>query len=352
MKINAPLFKPLNSVQFISVNAGISLLILIIFFRDAFNSTSNFIIGLIWSFAIVTTQWMGPIIIHLYLDKRIKWMEKPITRSLIELVTLVIWSVTAFTIVQTVMYFILHGMMPAESFPAITRSILITFLIALFLSVLFTAIGFFKAWRRSVLKEAQLSTEMMAYKYEALKNQINPHFLFNSFNVLSDLVYTDQEQAVKFIRQLSNMFHYVLRSRDKELVSLKEELEFIESYVSLLKTRFGDKLRIDISAGSTDGYYVVPVTIQLLIENAVKHNEVSEKYPLNVSLKREGSYIVISNPVRQKQTGEETGKTGLRNIIQQYRFFTTEELEIKNNGSMFTVKVPLLTKIAVEAQFV
>lgn len=342
MKIKTPLFKPLNTIQFIAANAGISLLILIVFFRDAFNSTSNFFIGLLWSFAIVTTQWMGPIIIHLYLDKRIKWMDKPLTRSLIELVSLVIWSVTAFTIVQSVMYYILHGLSPVESFSAISGSLLITFLIALFLSVLFTAIGFFMAWRRSVLKEAQLSTEMMSYKYEALKNQINPHFLFNSFNVLSDLVYTDQEQAVKFIRQLSNMFHYVLRSRDKELVPLKEELDFIDSYISLLKTRFGDKIKIDISAGSIDGYLVVPVTIQQLIENAVKHNEVSDKYPLTVSLKREGSYLVISNPVRLKQTGEESEKTGLRNIIQQYSYFTTEELEIKNTGSTFTVKVPLL----------
>jgi len=129
---------------------------------------------------------------------------------------------------------------------------------------------------------------MLAYKYESLRNQINPHFLFNSLNVLSDLVYDDQVLAIKFIRQLSDLFRYILDSRDKELVPLSEELEFIRSFTFLLKTRFEQKLTIDIEVQPGQNDYIVPMTLQLLIENAVKHNEVSEAFPLRIQIRKTG----------------------------------------------------------------
>jgi LytS/YehU family sensor histidine kinase len=183
---------------------------------------------------------------------------------------------------------------------------------------------------------------MMAYKYESLRNQINPHFLFNSLNVLSDLVYDDQATAVKFIQQMSDLFRYVLDSRDKELVPLKDELEFIRSFTFLLKTRFEDKLIIenDIQPNSDD--FIVPMTLQLLIENAVKHNEVSEAYPLRISMRKKGDYFEVENGVRPKNVGDDSKKTGLKNIIQQFAFFSDQPIEIIPTENSFLVRVPIL----------
>jgi len=192
------------------------------------------------------------------------------------------------------------------------------------------------------MNEAELKSEMMAYKYESLRNQINPHFLFNSFNVLSDLVYDDQAQAVKFIRQMSELFRYVLDSRDKELVSLGEELEFMKSYTYLLKTRFGDKLDLKVELHPESNEFIVPMTLQLLVENAVKHNEISEKFPLSVIIRKNGNYIEVENPLQPKQVGEDSKNTGLKNISQQFGFFTEREIEVKSTATTFLVRVPLI----------
>jgi LytS/YehU family sensor histidine kinase len=206
-------------------------------------------------------------------------------------------------------------------------------------------VGFFRAWRKAVLSEAEIKSEMMAYKYESLRNQINPHFLFNSFNVLSDLVYEDQAQAVKFIREMSDLFRYVLDSRDKELVNLAEEVEFMKSFTYLLKTRFGDKLNMVNELKPETDTFIVPMTLQLLVENAVKHNEVSEKYPLSIFIRQKGDFIEVENACRPKTEGGESKKTGLKNIAQQLGFFTDREMEIISSDSTFLVRVPII-KIA------
>jgi LytS/YehU family sensor histidine kinase len=186
---------------------------------------------------------------------------------------------------------------------------------------------------------------MMTYKYESLRNQINPHFLFNSLNVLSDLVYDDQAMAVKFIQQLSDLFRYVLDSRDKELVPLKDELEFIRSFTFLLKMRFEDKLIIesDVQVNSDD--FIVPMTLQLLIENAVKHNEVSEAFPLRIQIRKNKDYLEVENDLRPKNVGEDSKKTGLKNIIQQFAFFSNQPIEIIPSETNFVVRVPILKSI-------
>ena len=182
----------------------------------------------------------------------------------------------------------------------------------------------------------------MTYKYESLRNQINPHFLFNSLNVLSELVYDDQDLAVKFIRQLSDLFRYVLDSRDKELVPLSEELKFTESYVFLLKIRFEDKLNIKTEIEAQTSDYLIPMTLQLLIENAVKHNEISAAFPLTISIRRKNGFLEVENNLQPKEVGEDSRKTGLKNLIQQYAFFSGHPIEILPSAHVFLVCVPIL----------
>ena len=184
--------------------------------------------------------------------------------------------------------------------------------------------------------------EMLTYKYESLQNQINPHFLFNSFNVLSDLVYMDQKKAVDFINQLSQLFRYVLDSRDKELVPVQEEMEFLCAFIYLLQTRFEEKLSISQEFVANKDEMIVPMTLQLLIENCVKHNEISDAKPLSIRIERRDDYLRVENNLQPKSTVPVSKKTGLSNIRQQYRFFTSREIIVKESDQHFTVDIPLI----------
>ena len=217
-----------------------------------------------------------------------------------------------------------------------------TILISFVISLIFYALGFFREWKQSFIQAEKLKVEMLAYKYESLRNQINPHFLFNSLNVLSDLVYDDQSMAVRFIRQMSDLFRYVLDSRDKELVPLKDELEFIRSYTFMLKTRFEEKLKIDIDVQANPEDYIVPMTLQLLIENAVKHNEVSEAYPLRILIRKSGDFLEVENNLQPKSVGDDSKKTGLKNITQQFAFFSEKPIKIITSDERYLVRVPIL----------
>jgi len=345
MKINSYPTKPFSIWMFLLGNAVLSLIILFVFFNKAYFNPERFFTGFIWSYAICATQWAGPVFINIFLDKHIQWLDRPITRTFTEIISLLAWSVGSFITVQLIMYYLVLHQPPLLAWQSISHSIIYTLLISLFISLAFSVVGFFRAWRHSVLSEAELKSEMMTYKYNSLRNQINPHFLFNSFNVLSELVYDDQAQAVKFIREMSDLFRYVLDSRDKELVSLREEVDFMNSYTYLLKTRFGDKLNLINEIDPANDAYIVPMTLQLLVENAVKHNEISEKFPLNVMIRQNGDFIEVENVRKPKQVGEESKKTGLRNISQQYGFFTDRGIEVKSSETVFLVRIPLIQMV-------
>lgn len=336
------LLHPLSITQFILANLLMGILIMLIFMDGASNGLRNLLIGTVWAFAICITQWGGIIFVNSLIDRKIRWIEQPVLRSVVGIISLVGYSVFIFSAVQFVMLYILYGTIPSEAWDMVSKSIIYTLLISSFLSLFFTAIGFFKAWKEALVKSEKLKTEMMAYRYESLRNQINPHFLFNSFNVLSDLVYADQAMAVKFINQLSDLFRYVLDSRDKELVPLKDELVFMHSYIYLLKTRFEDKLELKIDLEAASNELIVPMTLQLLVENAVKHNEVSEAFPLQIHISRNNGYIEVENTLRVKKVGEDSKNTGLKNIIQQFSYFTDRQIEVNDTEGKFIVRIPVL----------
>lgn len=341
-----PVIYPFNQVvSFILANLLLSFIIMLLFMGNIFESFRGFLIMLGWAFAICSTQWLGHGLIFDYLDRKISWIEHPVKRAVAGLAALVIYSVIAFYLIQTLFIYLNSGQMPAVTWKWVMSFILYPVLISFTITVTFTAVGFFKAWKTSFMRAEKLNTEMMAYKYEVLRNQINPHFLFNSFNVLSDLVYENQDQAVKFIQRLSNLFRYVLESRDKELVPLGEELSFVDSFAYLLKMRFDDKLRIIIDLKAENDEWIVPVSIQTLIENAVKHNEVSDEYPLEIRIGKSNGFIDVSNSLRPKAADSESTKIGLKNLQQQFAFFTKQEMKIVKADGVFRVSIPLIRSL-------
>ncbi|MDP2888821.1 MAG: histidine kinase [Bacteroidota bacterium] len=337
--------KPVNVLTFILANAGLSILILFIFMTGALKDWNTFLIGFFWAFSITITQWAGIQWIHGYIDRKISWIETPVRKTFIQVITFLIYSMTAFILVQFINFYIWNHVLPAQSWHSILRSLPYTLMISFVISLIFTTIGFFQAWKRSFIQAEKLKVEMLAYKYESLRNQINPHFLFNSLNVLSDLVYDDQAMAVKFIQQMSDLFRYVLDSRDKELVPLRDELEFIRSYTFMLKTRFEEKLKIEIDVEASADDYIVPMSLQLLIENAVKHNEVSEAFPLRISIRKNADSLEVENNMQPKSAGDDSKKTGLKNITQQYAFFSERPIKIITSDERFLVRLPILKRM-------
>ncbi len=337
--------KPAGIIRYLLANAALSLIIIAIFMTGSFHDVKTFGIAFFWAFSICITQWTGIQLIHGYIDRKISWIETPVKKTIIQILAFLAYSISAFILVQLFNFYLWNGTLPSHSWDSIVSSIPFTLLISFIISLIFTASGFFFAWKNSLVQAEKLKLEMLAYKYESLRNQINPHFLFNSLNVLSDLVYENQAMAVQFIRQLSELFRYVLDSRDKELVPLKDELAFVRSFVFLLKTRYEGKLIIDIDVSANPDDYIVPMSLQLLIENAVKHNEVSDAFPLQISIRKNSDYLEIENGLRLKNSGVDSKKTGLKNIIQQFAFFSDHPIEIIPTDTHFLVRIPILKSV-------
>lgn len=323
------------------VTLGIALFVTILFWGEWYASFTAFIKAIFWSYTITLTQWIGHVYINNKLEERISWRDNAVKRSILGTLFIIGYAVIAFLLVQMLMFLIFYGRLPQNHNWALRSSIYVI-LVSSGVSLFFTARGFFKAWKKSLLEAEAIKREMLVYKYESLQNQINPHFLFNSFNVLSDLVYQDQDKAVFFIKKLSKLFRYVLDSREKELVPINEELNFIKSFTYLLQTRFEDKLNINIQVPAQSNEMVVPMALQLLLENCIKHNEISKQHPLHINISRIGNFIEVKNNLQLKYVGPDSNKIGLQNLKQQYKFFTHEEIVVQQDDTNFIVKIPIL----------
>ena len=203
---------------------------------------------------------------------------------------------------------------------------------------------FFKSWRKVAINEERLKREAIELQYKALKNQVNPHFLFNSLNALSSLVYQNQETAVKFIKQLSDVYRYVLEQKDNELVDISEEISFVKKYVFLQKIRFGENLKIEIDVPEKTKSVVAPLSLQMLVENAIKHNITSSEKPLTIQVFCDDGYIIVKNKLQLKSVIKDSGGIGLGNIRSRYKFLTDKEFLVEETNDEFIVKIPLIEK--------
>ncbi|MES2804722.1 MAG: 2TM domain-containing protein [Bacteroidota bacterium] len=220
-------------------------------------------------------------------------------------------------------------------------SIIITF----FVTLSIYTISFYKAYNENKVKEQKIIAGTANAKFESLKNQIDPHFLFNSLNVLSSLIEENPDNAQRFTISLSKIYRYVLEQKDKELVSVEEELAFAKTYMNLLKMRFENSLFYELPTTAINpDAKVVPLSLQLLLENTVKHNVVSEQRPLHIRIYVEGDYLAVQNDYQKKEVLQERQGVGLQNIVNRYGIITNRKVLIIQNEKTFTVKIPLLTK--------
>lgn len=208
----------------------------------------------------------------------------------------------------------------------------------------FFTVHLFHRWKRSLLLAEKLEREKTQVQFDNLKNQLNPHFLFNALTSLNSLIFADPKLASDFVQQLSKVFRYVLQNREKTTVSLAVELNFIRHYVDLLQTRFINSLFITFVIDDRElENKIVPVTLQILIENAIKHNMIDEAKPLYITITAEDGYVVVENNVQHRKRVEESNRQGLENLKGLYGFLTTLPLMIIESDRNFVVKVPLLS---------
>jgi len=188
-----------------------------------------------------------------------------------------------------------------------------------------------------------LQEENIISQFETLKSQVNPHFLFNSLNVLSSLIHIDQNKASKFVRQLSKVYRYVLEHKNMDTIVIKDELPFINSYIFLLKTRFDQNLKINISIPEeVKKARIAPMVLQLLLENAIKHNIISRHKPLTITITETNGMLEIVNNLQLKSSTEVSSQTGLNNIRKRYEYLTNKKVIVEEDENEFKVKIPLL----------
>lgn len=204
--------------------------------------------------------------------------------------------------------------------------------------------AFFEKWRALVDEAEQLKKENLQSQLEGLKGQVNPHFLFNSLNSLSSLISDEPEKAEKFLDELSKVYRYLLRTNEDGLTTLDTEMQFIYSYFHLLKTRYGDGLNMDVKIDDRFLVYLVPpLTLQILVENAVKHNMILKDQPLNILIMTTNSgKLLVSNNLQRKDRMVSSNKVGLINIVNKYRLMKQEEISVRDDGKEFAVAVPLI----------
>lgn len=296
------------------------------------------------SLLIGGTMSVGISQIVLWLERNHPWLKNPLKRLVLQTVTTIGFSLIVIGAVVLILIVSEKEKLPAE---IIRESGFFMVKVALFflvLSMLITnAVLFFVNWRKSVVLQEQMKREQLALQYETLKSQVNPHFLFNSLNSVSSLIKSDPDKAILFIQKLSEVFRYILEHKDNELCRVEEELAFLESYIFLQKIRFGDNLTVHTDV-SVRNQYVVPLSLQLLVENCIKHNVISKEFPLTIRISDgNDGYVSVFNNLKRKNVVS-GGGLGLANIRSRYAFFTSRPVIITENEASFTVEIPLIPK--------
>ena len=217
--------------------------------------------------------------------------------------------------------------------------------VTLTIVIIFHVIYFYNKYQQNRIKEQKVIAGTASAKFDALKNQLDPHFLFNSLNVLTSLIEENPDNAQKFTTSLSKVYRYVLEQKNKELVTVDEELQFAKTYMSLLKMRFEDSIVFTMpETASNPESKVVPLSLQLLLENAVKHNMVTSSKPLHIRIYEDQGDLVVENNLQPKQIVKKSSGVGLSNIKQRYDLLTNKKVNIHKEANRFAVAIPMLTK--------
>lgn len=324
----------------------LSFIIPIVFFNCRFNRPPY----LTWdkyfmTMLITTVIWLGNRYIMIYSRKKYPVFDEVRRRIIFQSVLMFVFTVTA----NTVMGFFTKNIFADEhpKFFSAADIIIHSNSAALFCTIMtiaiYESIYFMHQLRHSVEETENLKRENLAAQLNALRTQVNPHFLFNNLNTLSSIIPDDPKQAVDFVQQLSKVYRHILEVKDEKSISLKDELDLMNAYIFLLKTRFGDNLAVNINVPAEKMQKkIVPLSLQILMENAIKHNIVSAEKPLHIDVFAENGSLVISNNLQMKNQINESTGIGLDNIRNRYKLLSDKPVKVTESATNFTVSIPLI----------
>jgi two-component system LytT family sensor kinase len=328
------------------VIVGVLVSFLLNFIVQIDNPNHNRFYDVLVSIFITILIWEGNLRIDHWMNRTYPWISRTVTRILVHLPVSIVYSALSIFVSMFLYDKYVCAVPSANQQALMGSSIVIGVLVSIVLLSVEISSQFFSQWKASIVEVEKHKKETTIAQLESLKAQVNPHFLFNNLSVLSSLVYKDQDKAVEFINQLSKVYRYLLDNKERELVDLNTELTFVKSYCFLLNIRFGDNVKFEIDI--PESYFsslIPPMALQILIENTFKHNEVSMEQPLHVSIKIEGDWIVVSNPLQPKKNLEESSKSGLKNILSRYKHYTSKGIRISDANGIFEVRLPLLNEL-------
>lgn len=335
---------PLNTFLklFIKVTLITWVIVWLIFWKDAASGNGlwkSFLNGVLSGILFTGCSFIGD-----FTDRYFNWLDDTIKKLI---------SVTFLTFVlvfatMSVLFLIWNLPSNGIDFGVFKRLSLDdyknTLVITAFISLFVYGKSFLQAWKDAALEAEVLKKEQAEARFETLKHQTNPHFLFNSLNVLTTLVHKDADLAEDFVRKLSSVYRYVLDHRNKEVVSIKTELEAIKAYDHLMKVRFANGYHLEIDIQDME-QVIPPLTLQLLVENALKHNTASQKRPLSIQIEEKDGQIRVSNNIQKVTIQKDSTGIGLPNIVDRYAYLNDKPVEIDQTADTFTVSLPILHKI-------
>lgn len=286
--------------------------------------------------ALVT--WEGCRMLFFFFRKQFPNYHQTLRRTLVQGGAMLIYTL----LVAVLMYSIRNTVFPDPT--TLLSQFFNTLFPTICVTLAYESVVFFQDWKRNVQKTESLARENVQSQLEVLKNQLDPHFLFNSHNTLASLIDFENVGAQQYLERLSDVYRYVLLSRERNTVPLEEEVAFLDAYVYLNKVRFRDNLQV-VKEISPEAFqkHVAPLSLQMLVENAIKHNVASRERPLKIHIIQEGeSCLLVVNNLQEKTIFEKSTKVGLRNISNRYQLLSDQQVEISKEEGLFKVRLPLL----------
>lgn len=286
--------------------------------------------------------WNGAFMIFIYFRKRF-----PLIRQTFQRLVITVLALSAFLIIGDGIICFLLGKRSIDELTDLTwifQFADVNFLASFFIGSIYENVYFFEQWKSTIQINEALKNQQIRTQFEVLQNQMSPHFLFNSLNTLTTLIGEDQRVATEFTQKLSEVYRYILANKEKDLVSIKDELEFAEAYLYLLIMRYPKNLTATFLVDEEyQRKYIAPLTIQMLVENAVKHNAISKAHPLHIDVYVEnGKSIIVKNNLQSKKVIEKSTKTGLTNIRKRYEYFGNKNIDIITTAKNYCVAIPLI----------
>ncbi|MBN2348380.1 MAG: histidine kinase [Bacteroidales bacterium] len=312
-----------------------------------FSSFQSFVNRTAYGFIIGLCFGIGNWILGVNTGKRLNWSKNPKKANMISLLSFIFYGISVSLAVPYFFSVYVWRLSGDLIYTHVINNAFVAITVDLIIISIYYSQYLVHFWGKTIQKTEELKRENLLAKYEALKNQVNPHFLFNSLNTLSGLVEQHPEKAPEFIKKLSDIYRYVLEQREKELTPLENELQFVKNFFYLLKIRFGNGIHLNQNISDSQDIQIAPLGLQMLVENAIKHNVISDEKQLSINLELEDGYIVVRNNILKKSSSISSNPVGLENLKSRYTYLTGKPVIVNVTEYYFEVKLPILKTVEV-----